>query len=83
MQQLVVLAILFFLVVPGVLVSLPRGGSKYVVAATHAVVFVVLYFLLNRYVLEGFSEGAKRKKTVEDNHMSRLTASKKSNAYSF
>ena len=56
MQQLLVLAILFFLTVPGVLVTLPRGGSKYVVAATHAVVFAALYFLLYRYVLEGFSE---------------------------
>ena len=62
MQQLLVLAILFFLTVPGVLVTLPRGGSKFVVAATHAVVFAVLYFLLYRYVLEGFAEGGKPKK---------------------
>ena len=39
-------AILFFVLSPGVLVKLPPKGSKYVVVATHALVFfLVLYFL--------------------------------------
>lgn len=38
-------AILFFVLSPGILLSLPPKGSKMMVAATHAVVFaVVLYF---------------------------------------
>ena len=41
----VFLALLFVLLTPGVLVSLPPGGSKLVVAATHGVVFAVVYCL--------------------------------------
>ena len=40
-KKLLVVAALFFVLTPGVLVTLPPGGSKWVVAATHAVVFVV------------------------------------------
>jgi hypothetical protein len=32
-------ALLFFLLTPGILLSLPPGGSKMVVAITHAIVF--------------------------------------------
>lgn len=32
-------AVLFFLLTPGILLSLPPGGSKMVVAMTHAIVF--------------------------------------------
>ena len=39
--KLLLHAVLFFVLVPGVLVSLPPGGSRYVVAAVHAVVFVL------------------------------------------
>jgi hypothetical protein len=39
-------ALLFFLLTPGVLLSLPPGGSKLVVAATHAVVFAVAHKVL-------------------------------------
>lgn len=39
-------AVLFFLLTPGVLLSLPPGGSKLVVAATHAVVFAVAHKVL-------------------------------------
>ena len=47
MISLVYLAALFFVLTPGILLTLPTGGSKTVVAATHAVVFVVLvYFTL-------------------------------------
>ena len=41
--------ILFFLLTPGILLSLPPGGSKYTVAATHALVFgLVTWFLQSR-----------------------------------
>lgn len=39
-------ALLFFLLTPGVLVSLPPGGTKLVVAATHAVVFAIAHKVL-------------------------------------
>jgi hypothetical protein len=44
------LAALFFVLTPGVLVSLPPGGSKLVVAATHAVVFALVYHLTKKAV---------------------------------
>ena len=38
-------AVLFFVLTPGILLSLPPGGSKMVVAATHAVVFGAVFSL--------------------------------------
>ena len=34
--------LLFFLLTPGVLLSLPPGGGKYTVALVHGIVFAVL-----------------------------------------
>lgn len=54
-------AILFFVLVPGVLLSIPRKGSKLVVAAVHALVFGLVYHFTHKLVwrlgvsLEGFS----------------------------
>ena len=36
-------AVLFFLLTPGVLLSLPPGGTKLTVAATHALVFALAH----------------------------------------
>jgi hypothetical protein len=53
-------AILFFALVPGVLLSIPRKGSKYVIAAVHALVFGLIYHFTHKLVwragvsLEGF-----------------------------
>jgi hypothetical protein len=47
--KLLVLAALFFVLTPGVVVSLPPGGSTLTVAATHALVFALLY----TFVLKG------------------------------
>jgi hypothetical protein len=44
------LALLFIVFTPGVLVSLPPGGSKLVVAATHGVLFAVAYYLSHKAV---------------------------------
>lgn len=43
-------AVLFFLLTPGILLRLPPGGSKYTVAAVHAVVFVIVYHLTHKAV---------------------------------
>ena len=41
--------ILFFLLTPGILVSLPPGGDKYTVAFVHALVFgLITWFLKSR-----------------------------------
>ena len=41
-------AILFFVLSPGVLLRIPKNGSKFVVAGVHAVIFgVVAYFTCN------------------------------------
>jgi len=44
------LALLFVVLTPGVLLSLPPGGSKLVVAATHGVVFALVYHLTYKAV---------------------------------
>jgi MoxR-like ATPase len=44
------LALLAFLLTPGVLVVLPPGGSKTMVAATHAVILSAVYMLTYKFV---------------------------------
>ena len=48
MLRYLVLAALFYVLTPGILLSLPKGGSKQAVALTHAIVFVVVYYLLKK-----------------------------------
>jgi hypothetical protein len=43
-------AVLFFLLVPGVLLSLPPGASFMARAAFHAVVFALVYHLTHKAV---------------------------------
>jgi hypothetical protein len=43
-------ALLFFALTPGVLLSIPPGGSKLAVAATHGVVFAIVYHYTHRAV---------------------------------
>jgi len=53
-------AILFFILVPGVLLRLPPKGGKFTVAAVHALVFGLIYHFTHKLVwragvsLEGF-----------------------------
>jgi len=47
-------AILFYVLTPGVLLSLPAGGSKTTVALTHAVVFAVVYHFTHKLVWKTF-----------------------------
>jgi len=46
----VYVAILFFILAPGVLLSLPAGGSCVMKAGVHAVVFGLVYCLTNKMV---------------------------------
>ena len=43
-------AALFFVLTPGIVLSLPPGGCKRTVALTHAVVFGVVWCLTNKMV---------------------------------
>jgi hypothetical protein len=43
-------AVLFFLLTPAILLRLPPGGSKYTVAAVHAIVFALLFHFTNKLV---------------------------------
>lgn len=43
-------ALLFFVLVPGILLSLPRGGGKYTVAAVHALVFAIIFHFTHKMV---------------------------------
>uniref|UniRef100_A0A6C0DLE7 Uncharacterized protein n=1 Tax=viral metagenome TaxID=1070528 RepID=A0A6C0DLE7_9ZZZZ len=43
-------AILFFLLTPRILLSLPSKGSKYTVAAVHAIVFAVLLHFSGSFI---------------------------------
>ena len=45
---------LFVALTPGILVTLPNKGSKVAVAATHALLFAVVVYLLRKYQYEGF-----------------------------
>ena len=67
-------AILFFVLTPSVIVRLPKNGSKYTVAAAHALIFgFALYFtkfLLNKFVhYEGFKEGNRPPATPYPGHI--------------
>jgi hypothetical protein len=67
---LLYIAVLFFVLTPGILVSLPSGGSKTTVAAVHALVFAVIFHFTHKLVwnltksvsfghLEGFESTKK------------------------
>jgi len=60
------IALLFFVLTPGVLLRLPPGGSKMMVAATHAVVFALVYHLTQKMVWKMFygNEGFAEKKAI-------------------
>jgi hypothetical protein len=47
-------AVLFFVLTPGVLLSLPPGGSRTTVALTHAVVFGLVWALTHKAVYRTF-----------------------------
>ena len=66
-------ALLFFLLTPAILVSLPPKGGKFTVAAVHALVFALIFHFTHKIVwrfgvsLEGMAAGATTaaKKSVD------------------
>ena len=48
--MLVYAFVLFFVLTPGVLLSLPPKGSKLIVAATHALVFALVWTFTHKMV---------------------------------
>jgi len=75
-------ALLFFVLTPGIVLSLPPKGSKVVVALTHAVVFALIYSLTHKmvyqFLYEGFAatpaEVAARKKADADEEKKKVAA---------
>ena len=49
--KLLVSAVVFVLFVPGVLVTLPPGGSKKVVLAVHGALFALLHMVAQRAIM--------------------------------
>ena len=45
-------AVLFFVLTPGILLTLPPKGKKITVAAVHALVFAVVWGLTHRLVMK-------------------------------
>lgn len=43
-------AMLFFILTPGVLLTLPKGGSKMTVALVHAAVFAMIWHFSHHFV---------------------------------
>ena len=48
--------ILFFVLTPSILLRLPPKGSKYTVAAVHALVFAVLFYFTASYTMRLFGK---------------------------
>lgn len=65
------LLVLFLVLTPGVLVTLPKNGSKYTIAAVHGLIFAALLYVTGHYVwkltggaLEGMTPVAGKNKRV-------------------
>jgi hypothetical protein len=77
-------AILFFVLVPGVLLTLPRKGSRLTVAAVHAIVFGLIFHFTCKIVwrlgvsLEGFDD-AKESSQVAIESMAKMDKKKYDN----
>jgi hypothetical protein len=56
-------AVLFVVLTPGVLLTLPKGGSKLTVAVVHGLVFALVFHFTHKFVwkaLEGFQSKEKK-----------------------
>ncbi len=51
------IAVLFFVLTPGVLTKMPAVKSLYKVAALHALLFAVIYYMTHKYVWRLTTEG--------------------------
>ncbi len=52
--------ILFFLLTPGVLLSLPPGGTKYTVALVHALVFGLITWFIQSRIKSTYYDDVKK-----------------------
>lgn len=66
------LLVLFLVLTPGVLLSLPKNGSKFTVTAVHGGIFAVILYVTGHYVwtltsgvFEGYKEGKTDKKKAD------------------
>ena len=64
--SLIYCTVVFFLLTPGILVSLPKGGSKIVVAATHAFIFAIICHLCRRFVMERFQNVGEGEQEMQE-----------------
>ena len=68
--MIVVMALLFAALSPGVLIWLPFGASRKVAALVHGLVFAVVWHFLHRPIaqllssIEGFAHAKDEKKTI-------------------
>lgn len=54
----VFVAFLFFILTPGIVLSLPPKGSKTIVAITHAIVFAIVWTIIHKSVWDwGIANG--------------------------
>jgi len=58
---------LFYLLSPGILLRLPKNGSKMAVAATHAVIFGLAYYFIHTMISNSLHEGFKSVKVTSQN----------------
>ena len=58
-------AVLFFVLSPGILLSLPPKGSKFVVAMVHAVVFAAVFHFTHKLVWKATGGVARMPMPVE------------------
>lgn len=52
-------AVLFYVLTPGILLSIPPGGSNTVVALVHAGVFALVFGFTNSYISDMFNDSPK------------------------
>ena len=65
--MLVFVAVLFFLLTPGVLVRLPPKSGLLVVAAFHAVVFTLVYFFGTKFLWSLLkNEGMENNENIQE-----------------
>lgn len=66
--KFVAMAILFALLTPGVLLSLPVGASRKVTAVVHGFVFALVWYLATEFfeIVEGFSDENAEPDTTSD-----------------
>ena len=75
--------LLFFVLTPGVIVSLPPKGSKMMVAGVHALVFALIWILTSKYVwmaTSGLFEGYSDNKSLSFGSFSKVSSNVECNS---